>query len=130
MGTNYYLRLKESVLSNKLSPTLKKEIIEKTELHIGKASCGWKFLFQEQKVDGEVLNSKEKWQKQIADENWEIRDEYDDLIEEEKFWNTVNVRQNKNHISHCEYARENPYYFHIDYYQDKDGYEFDVTDFC
>ena len=50
MGTNYYakLNIEKSIVDALYISPMAKMVIERFNLHIGKSSAGWKFLFQEQ----------------------------------------------------------------------------------
>ena len=52
MGTNYFakLKLEKSIVDALYISPIAKMAIERFNLHIGKSSAGWKFLFQEQEI--------------------------------------------------------------------------------
>ena len=120
MGTNYYLRLKEEVFENchPMLRVLKNTIIQKTSLHIGKCSAGWRFLFQEQTGVFGKINSFGKWQDLIADNNLEIIDEYNELQNKTQFMEMVESKQTDKH--------HDPTLWN---YVSEDGYDFSEGDF-
>jgi len=105
MGTNYYTVPKK--------PTLYPH-----NLHIGKASFGWKFLFQGYQ-DYEIdynnhvnINSVEDWKKYIKDNDLLIFDEYDGQLGFDDFFGIVEEKQkeeNPDNFSNC--ANINGYRF-------------------
>ena len=116
MGTNYYLRIKEKYLDE--CPRVVRDNFEMPEWHIGKCSYGWKFLFQEQIIEGEVVDTFEKWADFMKKEEYEIYDEYGRLQDAEELITLIKSKQGG--ISH-QNLRYN--------YQSKDGYDFDKGDF-
>lgn len=84
MGTNYYAVSKK--------PTYRSPI------HIGKSSIGWKFLFHhvnsyENYFDGEELNTYEKWEELLKNNNVIIMNEYDEVIDVNDFLELVAKKQ-------------------------------------
>jgi hypothetical protein len=75
MGTNFYLRRREEC------PCCKRPL--KSDLHIGKSSCGWQFGFHgyREESDEVQLASCKDWfaflATELVNENNEIMDEYD-----------------------------------------------------
>lgn len=96
MGTNYYLHIYEG------DPTpcetcghCERERI--TEIHIGKSSGGWRFLFQGYPSgifeDGDdPVHSLADWVREFEKGDREIRDEYGDLITLEEFLEWVGAK--------------------------------------
>ena len=100
MGTNYYLHYNNCEQCNIT------DII-----HIGKCSCGWKFLFR---WYYNIQNIEEY--KQIMNQKGScIIDEYDRIISYEDFWSMVEQKQNEQ--PHTEFLNIN-------------GYDFVNADFC
>ena len=96
MGTNYY--------AVKKKPTIAEP------LHIGKSSCGWKFLFQEVNKynsfdDNLEIHTFEQW-KEFLETNNEIviLNEYDEEVSVKKFLELVEEKQkekNKDNFADC-----------------------------
>ena len=118
MGTNYYLRLKEKYLDD--CPKIVRDLLNCAdfEWHIGKGSYGWSFLFQEQEIAGEKIDSYSKWQKLMSKPEFGVWDEYERLVDVEDLEKHIEESQNK--------KRHEGYAF---YYRSVDGYDFDVGDF-
>lgn len=64
MGTNYYVNQKPCASCGRGSE----------QIHVGKSSGGWKFLFQRHDILG--LNSKVAWEKYLKEHDGSIVDEY------------------------------------------------------
>lgn len=123
MGTNYYLRVKDTIFNTENNFFLKNKdkIKEALNLHIGKSSCGWKFLFQSY----ENIKSFDEWVNIINGEDYEIYDEYDQLVEKDWFVKFVFEQQAKTYNqSHFGQGYDSHYT------KDKNGYEFSEGDFC
>ncbi len=98
MGTNYY------AVERKFS-------IHRNILHIGKASAGWKFLFQgyqDYELDWNKpninINSLEDWKEFLKNKEYGILDEYDEEISYDDFFNKVEEKQlekNPDNFSDC-----------------------------
>jgi len=99
MGMNYYVKLDECKHCGRFE-----------EIHLGKASCGWKFLFQ--------LNGKKYYSSIDELKEWlkgkEIINEDDELVSHEEFWGVVAKKQLEL-LSHQYYDTG---------YEVIDGYEF------
>lgn len=74
MGTNYY--------AVKKKPRIVKVY---DEFHLGKASVGWQFLFQEQ----DNIHSFEDVKKILESGEWNIKDEYGNEILLEEFYELI-----------------------------------------
>ena len=112
MGTNYF--------AVKNGPSIQEPI------HIGKASGGWKFLFQAQNetwndppVVWNTYNQVRDWLKKytVDSTDYVIMDEYDDVIPFDDFVKMVETKQirdadNPDNFTHC---------------RNVDGYRFDDT---
>lgn len=103
MGTNYYARYSPC-------PTCGRCSVEK---HIGKASCGWKFLLQSHPD----ISSWEDWKKELSDSKVQIFDEYNEKISTEKLFELVDSKQNddSHESDHC--------------WKDTDGYDLTWKEF-
>ena len=97
MGTNYYAVPKKPTIAN--------------ALHIGKSSCGWKFLFHEVNkgwcsFDNELeLHTYEQWKHYLENnEDIVILNEYDEEVSVRSFLKMVNKKQlekNIDNFTHC-----------------------------
>ena len=103
MGTNYY--------AIKKKPRIVKIY---DEIHLGKSSIGWKFVFQEQ----EQYHNFEEFKDFILNNNeWIIKDEYGKEISPKELLKLIEEKQKEN----------NPDYFTWD--KNVDGYRFTDKDF-
>lgn len=122
MGTNYYLRYSDKVFENATDFFLRKkdEIQENSTIHIGKSSCGWRFMFQELTIGEEVINTFAQWEKLINQDDYEIIDEYGRIRDKFEFFTLVENKQNEEcHLDYGYYGQ----------YLSKDGYDFSDSDF-
>lgn len=78
MGTNYYVKLN-------VCPTCKRE---EKEIHLGKCSGGWKFLFARNDEYYKDVPSLKKWLK-----DKQIWNEYGDTVTNDLFWQMVKEQQ-------------------------------------
>lgn len=101
MGTNYYLKVKTEI------PNLTHE------LHLGKSSCGWSFLFHKHIGIMENLEQAKELTK-----HGKIVNEYGDIIPYSEFWDVIVKRE-----AFEENCRD-AYVEHID------GYDWCNSDFC
>lgn len=97
MGTNYYAVKKKPTIA---SP-----------LHIGKSSCGWKFLFHEvnkyNDFDSELeIHTFEQW-KEFLENNDEIviLDEYDRVVSTKEFLELIFKKQKENNDDDFRYCK-------------------------
>jgi len=116
MGTNYYLRYTPCKTCKKYD-----------ELHIGKQSSGWKFLFRTGK-DLDILSSYD-WRLRIAfdvvaQKRAKIFDEYDKEISPKEFFE--NVEKNQGKKCHIEYYDS----FRSSDFTDEFGYDCCWNEFC
>ena len=128
MGTNYYIVEEEEETCVHCGHTEPAQ-----EAHIGKASGGWKFLF-----DGNrgLTDSFKKIQELIAENPDKIRDEYGKQILPKEFFGLVEAKQDGMDIAdYIEkykddiYIKANRIRTDVEYYCE-DGYRFStVTDF-
>lgn len=110
MGTNYYLKhIPTTEEHEKMQNALFKkqydsllEIIHETcrTYHIGKQSGGWQFLFAPNKsirvgcyddYPNPWNNSLESLQKVLSDSNYQIRNEYGEILTPEEFWESIRL---------------------------------------
>ena len=111
MGTNYYAVPKKSTISN--------------ALHIGKSSCGWKFLFHEVnkytcEFDNELeIHTYEQWKHYLENnkEDIVILNEYDEEVSVRSFLRMVNKKQLEENIDNFTYCKN------------VNGYRFSDSDF-
>lgn len=86
MGTNYYTKLN-------VCPTCKR--LEQ-EVHIGKSSGGWRFMFQYN--GGKFYKTIAEMKKWLKDKT--IEDEYGDIVPFKLFWNMVQSKQKSQRGGH------------------------------
>ena len=147
MGTNYYWRPliteeeREKLLEKTKNVKTLQEIKDficndilkerEPEVHIGKSSCGWQFLFYlgiRKYTCGQSLKKEDidKWFRSGI-----IVDEYGDEISVDDFWVLVDTK--KNAMDYDQYYKKNPKdaYYCRGYDQHIDGLRFtkDETDF-
>ena len=147
MGTNYYWRPliteeeREKLLEKTKNVKTLQEIKDfiyndilkerESEVHIGKSSCGWQFLFYlgiRKYTCGQSLKKEDidKWFRSGI-----IVDEYGDEISVDDFWQLVDTK--KNAMDYDQYYKKNPKdaYYCRGYDQQIDGLRFtkDETDF-
>lgn len=134
MGTNFYFRIKTNINLNSIDipiggkikenilERLKWAIDEATEIHIGKRSCGWLPIFEQNEYYSSMKELKEFYLHNK--ENLLIVDEYNreytlEQLDAEIFlWN----KDNPEARSHIEYGSRY-------YYIDDEGYEFSKNNF-
>ena len=97
MGTNYYAQIK-------VCPKCKRP---EKELHIGKSSGGWMFLFRVNHEEYQTVAQLKKWLAKKV-----IRDEYGHKVSHKVFWRMVEGKQKL--LKHGEYGEINidGYYFY------------------
>lgn len=108
MGTNYYVRKNECDKCGRYE-----------EIHLGKKSSGWVFIFQYN--GGEFYKTVEEMKKWVK--NKQIWNEYDEKVSYKEFWSMIGEAQKdiKNHKHAEEYPSE--YDFMLN------GYSFTNRDF-
>lgn len=100
MGTNYYVHIK---LSESEKERLKRLIDEDNiselkyslpeyEIHIGKSSGGWQFLFNHNNNEY-YERTRESIDSFIRDEDHIFMDEYGDLMDPDEFWEKVDSKK-------------------------------------
>lgn len=115
MGTNYYW------VANACTHCGRGE-----EVHIGKSSVGWKFLFHGGDLYeiGDVCSFQE-WKKVFKGCGY-IKDEYEDCVSVKEFVEMVEKKQSSGeHEDPCAGGC-----LSMRYWTDKDGYDFSSMDFC
>lgn len=104
MGTNYYAirRLPRSI-KGKICELLENDSYDDAKLlfdnnyekiHIGKQSCGWKFLFNYNNFNYYDLNKK-SIDNFLRNEDIIFCDEYKDIVNVDEFWKMVESNQDK-----------------------------------
>jgi hypothetical protein len=128
MGTNYYVKHKNRRVCQR-------------DLHIGKNSYGWQFVWQYQYGDEDYnipeLASKQDWLEYLLVHDSEIYNEYDEQVSFLDFVTMLNTKcpgskreqdgfVNKNHTVEClkdEYSPDK-------WFVDVEGWSFSKQDFC
>ena len=138
MGTNYYakLNIEKSITDALYISPIAKMAVERFNLHIGKSSAGWKFLFQEQEIYDYIEHSREpyyldsykKWKNFLERNDIEIYDEYNKLIDKDSFFKLVEDKQKEVHPNQEDLDRYPPGCQTMEY-KDEEGYRFDKGDF-
>lgn len=104
MGTNYYARYNICDCCDRYN-----------ELHIGKSSFGWKFLFRGYTKEEDLdIQTFENWKNFLKSEDVKIFDEYDEKVEYQRFIEFIEKKQNDDKHSNK----------HDIGYLDDEGYEF------
>ena len=116
MGTNYYLEKKIEPIDD---PIIKQFCLqqEDIQIHVGKSSYGWKFLFQ-----GSKVTSWGQWQLTIAcaiTQGWKLVDEYGREHTLKGFGEFIECKQEDQHHMSTGEA----------YWTDPGGYDFCNTEF-
>lgn len=81
MGTNYYAKIN-------ICPTCKRP---EEEIHLGKSSYGWKFMFQYN--GGKMYQTAEEMRRWLVGKV--IEDEYGKRVSQKAFWKMVHDKQNQ-----------------------------------
>lgn len=133
MGTNYYLRTKPC----KTCGSVKKEI------HIGKSSYGWQFLFRSHPEEN--IFSYKQWLDEINDPNKEVINEYGEVVSIDEFRDCVENNKRRSMINHYNVFNNHPqneneleyvkgkmfkYVSGSNYQKDEEGYSFLLEEFC
>ena len=133
MGTNYYARLniEKSVINALYISPIVKTTIENFNLHIGKSSLGWKFLFQKQELGQQTedsLDSYKKWKNFLQRDEVEVYDECGNLIDKDSFFRLIEDKQKEIHPTQEDLDRY-PSSCRTMQYEDEEGYRFDKMEF-
>lgn len=125
MGTNYYgkkmpetkdidnviLKIRNNELED--AKTILEQLINKTTIHIGKASSGWKFVFDANEKTFYTFEEYKEYLKEYV-----ITSEYGKIISHNEFWELVEKKQILSSAKNDNYCL-------------LDGYEFFLsTNFC
>lgn len=108
MGTNYYLKSKPCETCGHCQ----------TELHIGKSSMGWRFLFRSYNYETKI-NSFDDWLLELNNPNKVIYNEYHEKIELAELLELIEDKRNGKSQAHL------AHYF----FQDEKGYDFCHNEF-
>lgn len=128
MGTNFYMKRipTEDDIQKMSTLALEQKLVElqnyvtemNNEIHIGKRSCGWKFLFNHQ--DGEYFDPhhQESLKAWLDDPHYKIVDEYGDEYTFEQFWKMIidwnsNPHNNWDDAAYAKHEREQSRWFNI-----------------
>lgn len=121
MGTNYYLKKKvtedDKRIINNLLYRGDYDVWDQirnycdnqdNEIHLGKNSWGWKFLFDlnDKKYYSDTKASIDEW---LSNPEYEIFNEYGEKLSKDEFWNMVLSTMDDDHIDNKEY-HTNPKY--------------------
>lgn len=107
MGTNYYMKFNLCDKCGRFD-----------EIHLGKASCGWRFMLQYN--DGKYYKTwkeMKEWLKDQIEKGAVIRNEYGEEVSLDEF---IEIVESKRHEPIDEYFD----------FIDEDGYRFDNGEFC
>ena len=132
MGMNYYAKIskkQKDIISNDAEICdLVKTCIDKYELHIGKSSMGWKFMFQVQNVynkGGEItLDTFEKWKTFILQDIIEVYNEDNELVDKDWLLKFIKDKQKEKHPDSSDKCCDTDHFISID------GYRMNKSDFC
>ena len=91
MGTNYY------AISNK--PT-----VHHNKIHIGKASCGWRFLLHYCDEFKSMNELKDFFDKHVRSGEYVIMDEYEDVISPDDMLGYIEQKQQDTNVDDFKYA--------------------------
>lgn len=102
---NYYARIskkqKDIINDNSQISDLAKYCVNKFDLHIGKSSWGWRFIFQVQEIftKGQLvtLDTFAKWKDFIDRADIEVFNEDNELIDKEWLINYIQEKQDEVH---------------------------------
>jgi hypothetical protein len=120
MGCNYYAKKKATPgLKANIKAHIDVEAFDEAialipkQIHIGKSSGGWKFLFNHNNWQhfGKTIESLQLFLKQCI-----ITDEYGDEISYEAFWKFVETKQGG--LDNIQYYNKYPAQFNGQYYQE------------
>ena len=116
MGTNYYTK------ENHCDHCGRHE-----EIHLGKSSMGWQFSFQYN--GGEYYKNVPEMKKWLKTKS--IKNEYDEEVTYEEFWDMVKAKQIKKNLNHAEYVHADTSYSSsiTDREMIIDGYSFTDSEF-
>jgi len=116
MGTNFYCAYritpeKHKTLQELLDKNMYKELIDTLmnftkEIHIGKRSCGWQFLFESGPWECNLQSIKDF----LSQPDIEIYDEYGIYFTSEEFWKEIEdcLYRDENHGNAKDYDKKYP----------------------
>ena len=125
---NYYLKLSDKAREDMFTnahPLIKKAqaIIEEYYTHhIGKNFYDWKFCFEAQYIDHQLIDSFQKMKEKILNPLYSVYDEHDVQISKETFFDIVDEHQNNPHSASKEYSDHGCF-------ADEEGYDFTYSKF-
>lgn len=111
MGTNYYIKSKDKKCHECGGTGY-------LDVHVGKSSGGWQFLFNPFK------KSFKEWKEYILSNKDSLYDEYGDKVKPEEFFKLVEEKQEKDSTHYRENEPVNQYEF-----RDDKGYRICLSDY-
>lgn len=132
MGMNYYIKInkEEAIQGASYVDSLVYSALDNFELHVGKSSCGWKFVFQHQEIYNPTTNeflkliSYRAWKEFLTTAPIMIIDEYDKEVNKEEFFKIVEQKQSEIHPNIQEIEQMEAYE-----YFDPEGYRIQIGEF-
>lgn len=132
MGMNYYVKIdtKEAIQDALYANSLVYSVLDSFELHIGKSSYGWKFVFQQQEIYNplnrwtNLLNSYRSWKEFLTTAPVVIINECNEEVNKEEFFKMVEEKQNEIHPN----IREKEQMKEFEYL-DGEGYRIQIGEF-
>lgn len=133
MGMNYYVKIdiKEAIQDALYIKSLVYSALDSFQLHIGKSSYGWKFVFQQQEIYNPVtkdftkLISYRTWKEFLTTAPVIIVNECDEEVDKEEFSKMVEEKQNEIHPNMEEKEQMKEFE-----YLDGEGYRIQIGEFC
>lgn len=131
MGMNYYAKISKKqrdIINNDPEISeLAKTCVDKYELHIGKSSMGWKFMFQVQEVYSKgqetILDTFEKWKNFILQDSIEVYNEDNELVDKDWLLKFIKEKQKEKHPDSSDK------YYDTEHFISIDGYRMNKSDF-
>ena len=131
MGMNYYVKIntKEAIQDTLYVSSLVYSALDNFELHIGKSSYGWKFVFQQQEIynpltkDFTKLISYRTWKEFLTTAPVVIVNECNEEINKGEFFKMVEEKQNEVHPNIEEELMKEVEYL------DPEGYRIQIGEF-
>lgn len=105
MGMNYYVKIdtQEAIQDALYVNSLVYSVLDSFQLHIGKSSYGWTFVFQQQEIYDPtnkyttLLNSYKSWKEFLTTAPVVIVNENNEEVDREEFFKMVEKKQNEIH---------------------------------
>lgn len=94
MGTNYYAVKKKP-----------KSLYDYSIIHIGKSSCGWKFLFKYHDNEDLKLRNYNEYKNFILNKDYAFYDEYDKEIKGQELLDLIDEKQKNNNSNNFKYNK-------------------------